>query len=66
MKACYFWPVYGEQDEVCFPHFELRRHEHVQQALGLQRQPGTVLLSDGYEAYARFAASHSGIIHAQC
>jgi transposase len=66
MKASYFWPVYGEQDEVCFPHFESRRHEHVQQALGLQRQPGTVLLSDGYEAYARFAASHSGIIHAQC
>ena len=65
MKASYFWPVYGEHEEVCFPHFESRRHEHVQQALGLQRQPGTVLLSDGYEAYARYA-SQSGITHAQC
>jgi transposase len=65
MKASYFWPVYGEHDEVCFPHFESRRHEHVQQALGLKRKPGTVLLSDGYEAYASYA-SKSGITHAQC
>lgn len=35
MKATYFWPIYGEHDEVCFPHFESRRHEHVQQTLGL-------------------------------
>jgi hypothetical protein len=30
MKAAYFWPVYGERDEICFPYFESRRHEHVQ------------------------------------
>lgn len=42
MKATYFWPIYGEHDEVCFPHFESRRHEHVQQALGLQAVPGGV------------------------
>lgn len=65
MKTSYFWPVYGEHGEVCFPHFESRRHEHVQQALGLIRKPGTVLLSDGYEAYASYA-SKSGITHAQC
>lgn len=65
MKASYFWPVYGEHDEVCFPHFESRRHEHAQQALGLKRKPGTVLLSDGYEAYASYAGK-SGITHAQC
>ena len=25
MKATYFWPVYGDHDEVCFPHFTSRR-----------------------------------------
>ena len=34
-KAAYFWPVYGERDEVCFPFFESRRAEHIEQALGL-------------------------------
>lgn len=65
MKATYFWPIYGEQDEVCFPHFESRRHEHVQQALGLSVVPGGVLLTDGYAAYERYAQK-TGITHAQC
>ncbi|HZP87861.1 MAG TPA: IS66 family transposase [Burkholderiales bacterium] len=65
MKAAYFWPIYGELDEVCFPFFESRRHEHVEQALGFTKPQGAVLLSDGYAAYARYAAK-SGITHAQC
>jgi transposase len=65
MKATYFWPVYGDQDEVCFPHFESRRHEHVEQALGTRLAPGTVLLSDGYGAYDAFARK-LGIANAQC
>jgi transposase len=65
MKASYFWPIYGELDEVCFAHFESRRHEHVEQALGLKLKPSTVLLSDGYEAYAAYARK-TGITHAQC
>jgi transposase len=65
MKATYFWPIYGEHDEVCFPHFESRRHEHVEQALGLNVVPGGVLLTDGYAAYERYA-SKTGITHAQC
>jgi len=65
MKATYFWPVYGDQDEVCFPHFESRRHEHVEQALGTRLAPGTVLLSDGYGAYDAFARK-LGITNAQC
>jgi transposase len=65
MKGGYFWPVYGERDEVCFPYFESRRHEHVQQALGLTQAPGSVLLSDGYEAYAKYARQ-TGVTHAQC
>lgn len=65
MKATYFWPVYGDQDEVCFPHFESRRHEHVEQALGPKLAPGTVLLSDGYGAYDAYARK-TGITNAQC
>jgi transposase len=65
MKATYFWPVYGDQDEVCFPHFESRRHEHVEQALGLKLAPGAVLLSDGYAAYEAYARK-TGITNAQC
>ena len=65
MKATYFWPVYGDQDEVCFPHFESRRHEHVAQVLGAKLAPGTVLLSDGYAAYDAYAKK-AGITNAQC
>jgi transposase len=65
MKGTYFWPIYGEHDEVCFPHFESRRHEHVQQALGLDVVSGGVLLTDGYAAYDSYARK-SGITHAQC
>ena len=64
MKQGYFWPVFGEQNEVAFPFFESRRHEHVKQALGIL-DAGKVLLSDGYEAYAAYAKV-TGLTHAQC
>lgn len=65
LKAAYFWPVYGELDEVCFPFFESRRAEHVEQALGLTHAQGAVLLSDGYGAYTHYAKK-TGITQAQC
>ena len=65
LKAAYFWPVYGELDEVCFPFFESRRAEHIEQALGLTHAEGAVLLSDGYGAYTHYA-NKTGITHAQC
>lgn len=65
LKAAYFWPVYGELDEVCFPFFESRRAEHVEQALGLTHAEGAVLLSDGYRAYAQYVEK-TGLTHAQC
>jgi transposase len=65
MNAAYFWPFYGEHDEVCFPFFDSRRHENVQEALGLKQPVGGVLLSDGYEAYASYAKK-VGVINAQC
>ena len=65
LNAAYFWPVYGQQDEVCFPYFPSRRAEHVEQALGLTQAEGAVLLSDGYSAYAHYA-NKTGLTHAQC
>ena len=65
MKVGYFWPIYGEQDEVCFPFCASRSHAHVLQLLGLQPPPGAVLLTDGYDAYHEYAAK-VGLIHAQC
>ena len=65
MKAAYFWPVYGDRDEVCFPFFTTRGHDCVVQALGFKLADGTVLLSDGYAAYASYAKK-TGLIHALC
>ena len=65
LKAAYFWPVYGELDEICFPFFESRRIEHVEQALGLTPVERGVLLTDGYTAYAHYTKK-TGLTHAQC
>ena len=65
LKAAYFWPIYGELDEICFPFFESRRIEHVEQALGLTPVERGVLLSDGYTAYAHYTKK-TGLTHAQC
>lgn len=65
MKAAYFWPIYAEHDEVCFPFFDSRRHENVEQVLGLEQPTETVLLSDGYQAYASYAKK-LGVTNAQC
>ena len=65
LKGGYFWPVYGERDEVCFPFFDSRRIEHVEQALGLTPVERGVLLSDGYAAYAHYTQK-TGLTHAQC
>jgi hypothetical protein len=65
MKTGYFWPVYGEADEICFPFCASRSHAHVRNLLGLAPQPDAVLISDGYDAYAAYAKK-TGLTHAQC
>ena len=62
MRQAYFWPVYGEDDEIVFHYAPTREHRHVEAFLGNFK--GT-LLSDGYEAYASYAKRH-GAVHAQC
>ena len=65
MKGAYFWPIYGELDEICFPFCPSRAHSHVEKLLGLTPTEGGVLLSDGYGAYEAYAHK-TGITHAQC
>ena len=65
MKAAYFWPVYGQHDEIAFLYYPSRSARHVQEALGLSPAPGTVLQTDGYAAYAQYAKK-TGLTHAQC
>lgn len=63
MKTGYFWPLYGDRDEVAFPFAPTRAHAQVEALLGDFR--GT-LVSDGYEAYERFQARHAEVVHALC
>ncbi|MCG8615919.1 MAG: IS66 family transposase, partial [Desulfobacterales bacterium] len=63
LRQGYFWPIYGEDDEIVFHYAPSREHRHVQDFLG--DFSGT-LLSDGYEAYAAYAKQNAQVTHAQC
>jgi transposase len=65
MKQAYFWPVYGERDEICFLYYPGRSGQHVRDALGLSPPPNAVLQTDGYAVYASYAKK-VGLTHAQC
>lgn len=64
MKSGWFWPLYGDADEVVFTYSNSRGRAHIEQVLNDQFS-GT-LISDGYAAYARYAATQQNITHAQC
>jgi transposase len=64
MKQGYFWPLYGERDEMAFTYSASRGRAHIEKILKTDFT-GT-LLSDGYTAYARFVEENAGITHAQC
>jgi transposase len=63
MRQAYFWPIYGDADEIVFHYAPSRAHDHVQAFLG---DFNGTLLSDGYEAYAAYARKKEGVTHAQC
>ncbi len=63
MRQGYFWPMYGDADEMVFRYAPSREHRHVDALLGDFQ--GT-LLSDGYEAYAAYAKGKEHVTHAQC
>ena len=63
MNRAYFWPLYGEQDEVCFTFSLSRGMRHVLEQLGEFK--GT-LVTDGYGAYEQFCKHNPSLTHAQC
>lgn len=63
MRTAYFWPLYGDRDEIAFPFATTRGSAVVREAL---KDFGGVLLSDGYQVYERYVAAVQGIVHAQC
>ena len=63
MKTGYFWPIFGDRDEVVFPFSESRSGSILDQLLAGYRG---VLVSDGYVAYERYVEKVNGIVHAQC
>lgn len=63
MQQTWYWPLYGEADEICFTWSTTRGTRHVEAQLkGFE---GT-LLTDGYAAYDRFAKTKPAITQAQC
>ena len=64
MHQGYYWPLYGDQDEIVFTYSESRARRVIEQLL--DNQFSGTLLSDGYKAYASYAAKTEGVVHAQC
>lgn len=69
MQKAWYWPIYGEQDEIAFTFSTSRGSDHIKKSLkGFE---GT-LLSDGYAGYDRYAKQINRhqcdpiIIQAQC
>ena len=63
MAQGWYWPIFGEADEISFTFSASRAARHVHEQLA--GFTGT-LLSDGYSAYHRFAEATRGVTHAQC
>ena len=63
MKTGYFWPIYGERDEVVFPFSDSRSGAMIYEMLG---EYAGVLVTDGYTAYAKYASQINDVVHAQC
>ncbi len=64
MKTGWFWPVYGDQDEIVFTYASTRAKVHIEKVL-TEQFSGT-LVSDGYIAYARYTEAREDVVHAQC
>jgi hypothetical protein len=63
MQTGYYWPAYGDRDEVVFTFSPTRGYAVAEEVL---RGYEGILLSDGYGAYERYAARVNKITHAQC
>lgn len=67
MQQTYFWPIYGDQDEVVFTWSKSRGHQH---ALDQLKGFTGTLITDGYEAYEKTVIAlnreNHQVTHANC
>ncbi len=63
MRTAWYWPIYGEADEIAFTFAPSKARTHIEKTL--LDFKGT-LLTDGAAAYARYAIEHEDVVHAQC
>ena len=63
MNHAYFWPIYGDHDEVCFTFSLSRGMQHILDQLG---DFNGTLVTDGYGAYEKFNKQNPSLTHAQC
>lgn len=63
MHKGYYWPMYGDHDEIVFTYADTRGRQVLDQLLC--EFEGT-LVSDGYCAYTSFMKTTADITHAQC
>jgi transposase len=63
LKASWYWPIYGQDDEICFTWSASRGSDHVKRQLAEFRG---ILLSDGYAAYDAYAKHRPEVTQAQC
>ncbi len=63
MQSTWFWPIYGEDDELAFTWSTSRGSAHVEKQLtGFEG----ILLTDGYSAYDCFVKNKPEVTLAQC
>jgi transposase len=63
MKTCYFWPIYGDRDEVVFPFSDTRAASMIHETLG---EFDGVLATDAYGAYDSYVQQVNTTVHAHC
>ena len=64
MQEAWFWPLYGDHDEISFTFSPSRAKAHIDTVLGDHFEG--VLLTDGNASYARYAEKRPGVTHAEC
>lgn len=64
MKQGWYWPIYGDADEIVFTYSASRGRQTIERLLS--NQFAGTLISDGHSAYASYTKTLEAITHAQC
>jgi transposase len=64
LNSGYFWGVFGDRKEIDFHFAPSRASPVISEVLG--EDFAGILLTDGYEPYARYSAGCQQVVHAEC